>query len=46
MRWRAACWSRSIADKHIAYGVNDCVVDAVERYLIELVVPADGLVCD
>ncbi len=33
------------ADQHIAYGVNACGDSAVERYLVELVVPDDGTVC-
>jgi len=33
------------ADQHTGYGVNDCVVSAVDRYLTALVVPAPGLVC-
>jgi pimeloyl-ACP methyl ester carboxylesterase len=33
------------ADQHIAYGVGECGDDAVERYLIDLVVPQDGTVC-
>jgi pimeloyl-ACP methyl ester carboxylesterase len=33
------------ADQHTGYGLNECIDDAVEDYLIELTVPADGLVC-
>ncbi len=31
---------------HIAYGTNRCVNAAIDAYLIELTVPADGTVCD
>ncbi|HEY5875319.1 MAG TPA: alpha/beta hydrolase, partial [Ilumatobacteraceae bacterium] len=33
------------ADQHTGYGVNECVVDAVDDYLIDLTVPEPGLVC-
>ena len=33
------------ADQHIGYGLNDCVDDAVDTYLTELVLPPEGLVC-
>lgn len=33
------------ADQHTGYGTSACIDDAVERYLIDLVVPSDGLVC-
>ena len=33
------------ADQHTGYMVNDCVDTAVDQYLIELTVPAAGLVC-
>jgi pimeloyl-ACP methyl ester carboxylesterase len=33
------------ADKHTGYGENDCVDDAVHRYLIDLVPPEDELQC-
>ena len=34
------------ADQHTGYGVNTCVVDTVDKYLIELVVPPNGKVCE
>ena len=34
------------ADQHTGYGLNDCVDDAVEDYLVDLVVPDDELQCD
>lgn len=34
------------ADQHTGYGVNSCVDDAVDAYLIDLEPPADGLKCD
>ena len=33
------------AEQHTGYGVNDCVTDAVDDYLVDLTVPAAGLVC-
>ena len=33
------------ADQHTGYGVNECVIDAVDDYLIDLTVPEPGLVC-
>ena len=33
------------ADQHTGYGVNRCVVEAVNDYLIDLVAPTDGLRC-
>jgi len=33
------------ADQHTGYGVNDCVNDAVHRYLIDLEVPLDETEC-
>ena len=33
------------AEQHTGYGANECVVDAVDRYLVQLTVPADGLTC-
>ncbi|MBU6202086.1 MAG: alpha/beta hydrolase [Acidobacteria bacterium] len=33
------------ANQHTGYGVNQCVIDAVDRYLIALRLPEDGLVC-
>ncbi len=32
------------ADQHTAYGVNDCIDDAIDDYLVSLVVP-EGLSC-
>jgi pimeloyl-ACP methyl ester carboxylesterase len=34
------------ADQHTGYGVNRCVVELVNRYLVDLEPPADGAVCD
>jgi pimeloyl-ACP methyl ester carboxylesterase len=34
-----------VADRHTGYGVNQCSVEAVDGYLIDLVVPDPGLVC-
>jgi pimeloyl-ACP methyl ester carboxylesterase len=33
------------ANQHTGYGANECIVDAVDRYLISLELPDDGLVC-
>lgn len=33
------------ADQHTGYGLNSCVNDAVDAYLVELAVPNDGLEC-
>ena len=33
------------ADQHTGYGVNRCVIDAVNAYLIELTPPDDGTEC-
>jgi len=33
------------ADQHTGYGVNRCVIDVVNDYLIDLVPPADGTEC-
>lgn len=33
------------ADRHLGYGVNDCVVEVVNRYLVDLDVPANGTEC-
>jgi pimeloyl-ACP methyl ester carboxylesterase len=33
------------ANQHTGYGVNDCVIGAVDRYLLALELPKDGLVC-
>ena len=33
------------AEQHTGYMVNDCVDTAVDHYLIDLTVPAAGLVC-
>ncbi len=33
------------ADQHTGYGVNECVVRAVDDYLIDLSAPESGLVC-
>jgi len=34
------------ADQHTGYGVNRCVVEVVNRYLVDLEPPDDGVVCD
>jgi pimeloyl-ACP methyl ester carboxylesterase len=34
------------ADQHTGYHVNRCSVSTVDDYLVELDVPADGVVCD
>ncbi|MEO6122239.1 MAG: alpha/beta hydrolase [Ilumatobacteraceae bacterium] len=33
------------ADQHTGYGLNSCVNQAVDQYLVDLVVPDDGLEC-
>ena len=33
------------ANQHTGYGANECIVDAVDRYLTRLELPKDGLVC-
>ena len=33
------------ADQHTGYGLNECIVDAVDTYLIDLVVPKNDKVC-
>jgi hypothetical protein len=33
------------ADQHTGYGLNKCVVDAVDKYLIDLTPPTVGKVC-
>ena len=33
------------ADQHTGYGVNRCIVDEVDRYLVDLIVPKNGTVC-
>ena len=33
------------ADQHTGYRVNDCIVTAVDDYLIDLTAPQAGLVC-
>ena len=33
------------ADQHTGYGVNRCVIDVVNDYLIDLVAPEDGTEC-
>ena len=35
-----------VADQHTGYGVNSCVDDAVENYLLDLAVPENGLRCE
>jgi pimeloyl-ACP methyl ester carboxylesterase len=34
------------ADQHTGYGVNRCIVDEVDRYLVDLIVPKTGKVCN
>lgn len=33
------------ADQHTGYGVNRCIVEVVNRYLVDLAPPADGTEC-
>ena len=33
------------ANQHTGYGANECVDNAVDRYLVDLTVPAAGLEC-
>jgi len=33
------------ADSHTAYGVNRCIDDTLEAYLIDLTVPETGTIC-
>lgn len=33
------------ADQHTGYGVNACIVETVDTYLIDLVAPKDGKIC-
>ena len=33
------------AEQHTGYGLNDCIVSSVDRYLIDLVVPDDDKIC-
>jgi hypothetical protein len=33
------------ANQHTGYGINDCVVGAVDDYLIDLTVPKNELIC-
>ncbi len=35
-----------VADQHTGYGLNQCINDAVNNYLIDLTVPADDLRCE
>jgi hypothetical protein len=34
------------ANQHTGYGVNRCIVDVVNDYLIDLDAPADGTFCE
>ena len=34
------------AEQHTGYGVNTCIVETVDAYLIDLVVPKNGKVCE
>jgi hypothetical protein len=34
------------ANQHTGYGVNRCVIDVVNAYLIDLAPPDDGTRCD
>ena len=34
------------ANQHTGYGVNSCVDNAVDNYLVDLRVPQDGLACN
>ena len=31
--------------RHTGYGLNRCSTDVVDRYLVDLTVPAEGTVC-
>jgi pimeloyl-ACP methyl ester carboxylesterase len=33
------------AEQHTGYGANDCIIDAVDRYLVALEAPSEGLTC-
>ena len=33
------------ANQHTGYGVNDCVIDVVNKYLVDLEPPADETTC-
>ena len=33
------------ANQHTGYGVNSCVIDVVNKYLIDLEPPDDGTTC-
>jgi len=33
------------AERHTGYGENDCITDTVDDYIVDLTVPAAGLVC-
>jgi hypothetical protein len=35
-----------VANQHTGYGANRCIFDLVDRYLINLEVPASGTVCE
>jgi len=34
------------AEQHTGYGVNKCIVTTVDRYLVDLIVPKNGTVCE
>jgi hypothetical protein len=34
------------AEQHTGYGVNTCIVETVDTYLIDLIVPKNGKVCE
>ena len=44
-RSRAACLLVREGEGHTAYGQDECVDDAIDSYLIDLTVPADGTRC-
>ena len=33
------------ADSHTAYGLNRCIDDTIEAYLVDLTVPDEGTAC-
>jgi hypothetical protein len=35
-----------VGDQHTGYGINDCSRETVDRYLIELTLPAEGTRCE
>ena len=35
-----------VGNEHTGYGVNDCSIEVVDSYLIDLTVPAEGTRCE